>query len=295
VDERRVSQSNRDRHLPRPFTQPSPGQVGAAGTDMVTGTFHHSPGRIGELVLESESKPIGVTPGHLIWSEDRQAWVPVRCLRRGERLQTLKGMTRVVSYTMTDRVEPVYNFEVEGSHCYRVGESGVLVHNMSGAAGGGGMPPAAPSTVPVTGDCSNLSTFSNDHSAPMMLGVSPVGHGIPTYCGGRTQGVFVANNQEARLTSGQTNPGLWLNQTGFTAQSWYHVEGHAVSIMKQCHIMRGTLYVNQKPCRSAPAACQTTLFRALPQGWVLEVVYEQDDHTTAGTGRFVGGIGWQEP
>ncbi len=32
---------------------------------------------------------------------------------------------------MSDRVEPVYNLEVEGDHCYRVGESGVLVHNTS--------------------------------------------------------------------------------------------------------------------------------------------------------------------
>jgi hypothetical protein len=101
---------------------------------MVTGTFRHSHGQIGELVLKSESKPIGVTPGHMFWSEDRQARVPVGSLRRGETLQTMKGLTRVVSYTMTDRVEPVYNIEVEGSHCYRVGESGVLVHNMSAPA-----------------------------------------------------------------------------------------------------------------------------------------------------------------
>ena len=29
------------------------------------------------------------------------------------------------------RFESVYNIEVEGSHCYRGGESGVLVHNLS--------------------------------------------------------------------------------------------------------------------------------------------------------------------
>jgi hypothetical protein len=109
-----------------------PVEIGRAGFDMVTGKFCHSEGRIGELILESESEPIGVTPGHLFWSEDRKAWVPVHCLRRGERLHTLKGTTRVISYTMTDRVEPVYNLEVENSHCFRVGESGVLVHNMSG-------------------------------------------------------------------------------------------------------------------------------------------------------------------
>jgi hypothetical protein len=29
-------------------------------------------------------------------------------------------------------VEPVYNLEVEGDHCYRVGQQGLLVHNASG-------------------------------------------------------------------------------------------------------------------------------------------------------------------
>src|SRR5438270_265383 len=111
-----------------------------------------------------------------------------------------------------------------------------------------------------------------------MLGVSPVGHGIPVYTGGRTQGVLVVGSQEARLVSGQTNPGRWLQQAGFTAQSWYHVEGHAVSIMRQCCMSRATLYVNQKPCRTAPASCQTTIHRALPTGFVLEVVFENDDH-----------------
>lgn len=99
--------------------------------EMVTGTFRHSHGRIGELVVESESEPLGVTPGHLIWSVDRQDWVPAGKLRQGETLKTEKGITRVISYTQTDTVEPVYNIEVENDHCYRVGESGILVHNAS--------------------------------------------------------------------------------------------------------------------------------------------------------------------
>jgi hypothetical protein len=28
-------------------------------------------------------------------------------------------------------MEPVYNIEVEGDHCYRVGQQGLLVHNNS--------------------------------------------------------------------------------------------------------------------------------------------------------------------
>ena len=100
--------------------------------EMATGTFKYSHGHIGELVLASETKPIGVTPWHLFWSEDQQTWVQVSQLRMGETVQSLNGLTRVVSFTMTDLVEPVYNIEVIYDHCYRVGETGVLVHNQSG-------------------------------------------------------------------------------------------------------------------------------------------------------------------
>lgn len=99
--------------------------------EMVTGTFKYSHGRVGELVLESEPKPISVTPSHLFWSEDRQTWVQVSQLHPGETVRTMDGLTRVVSFTMTDRVEPVCNLEVAYDHVYRVGESGVLVHNQS--------------------------------------------------------------------------------------------------------------------------------------------------------------------
>jgi hypothetical protein len=149
--------------------------------------------------------------------------------------------------------------------------------------------------LPLTGNCRDLSSFSNDSSTPFMVGVSPVGHGLPADPPGRVQGVLVVGSQQARLISGQTNPGRWLQQMGFTAQSWYHVEGHAVSIMVQCSIAQATLYINKKPCRMPPASCQTTIHRALPSGSVLEVVFENDDHITTGTGRFIGGTGWQEP
>jgi hypothetical protein len=99
--------------------------------EIVTGTFKYSRVLVGELVLEAEPKPIGVTPSHLFWSEDRQTWVPVSQLRPGETVQTLNGITCILSFTLTDRVEPVNNLEVAHDHVYRVGESAVLVHNQS--------------------------------------------------------------------------------------------------------------------------------------------------------------------
>ena len=97
----------------------------------VTGTFRHSSGEVYDLKLESESKPIGVTATHPFWSVDRQDWVSAINLQIGETLDTVSGTTRVEGFTKRPGREPVYNVEVEGDHCYRVGESGVLVHNSS--------------------------------------------------------------------------------------------------------------------------------------------------------------------
>jgi hypothetical protein len=99
---------------------------------LVTGAFRHSRRWVFDLWVEGEDKAIGVTPTHPIWSEDRQAWVPAGELRIGERLQASDGTTpRVVSLTLRAAPEPVYNIEVDGDHCYRVGRQGLLAHNAS--------------------------------------------------------------------------------------------------------------------------------------------------------------------
>jgi hypothetical protein len=98
----------------------------------VTGTFRHRWGTVYELRIEGESKPIVVTRGHPFRSADRRAWVPVLGLRMGERLLARDGSTpRVESLALRAEPEPVYNIEVEGDHCYRVGQQGLLVHNAS--------------------------------------------------------------------------------------------------------------------------------------------------------------------
>ena len=102
-----------------------------AHSRFVTGTFRHSSGEVYDLKLASESKPIGVTATHPFWSVDRKDWVSAQDLRIGETLETMKGVTHVESFTKRPEPEPVYNLEVEGDHVYRVGESGVLVHNSS--------------------------------------------------------------------------------------------------------------------------------------------------------------------
>jgi hypothetical protein len=99
---------------------------------LVTGVFRHSRGTVYNLQVEGEKLPIGVTGTHPFWSVDREAWIQVKDLRIGERLQGLDGKTpRVVSLTLQAEPEPVFNIEVEGDHCYRVGEQGFLVYNTS--------------------------------------------------------------------------------------------------------------------------------------------------------------------
>jgi hypothetical protein len=110
--------------------EPSPGIAQVPGR-LVTGTFKHKSGIVYELRVEGEAEPIRVTGRHPFWSVDRHDWVPVKELMVGERLKALNASARVESLTLREEPEPVYNIEVDGDHCYRVGEQRLLVHNAS--------------------------------------------------------------------------------------------------------------------------------------------------------------------
>ena len=98
----------------------------------VTATFRHRAGVVLDLSVEGEGKAIGVTPTHLVWSPDRQAWVPVGEMRVGDCLAAKNGSTPcVLSLKQREQPEEVFNIEVDGDHVYRVGEQGLLVHNAS--------------------------------------------------------------------------------------------------------------------------------------------------------------------
>ena len=95
------------------------------------GEFKPWSGRVGDLKIASESEPIGVMPSHPFRSHDRNDWVEAGRLEPGERVKTLDGTSVVEWYVMREKPEDVYNIEVEGDHVYRVGQSGILVHNAS--------------------------------------------------------------------------------------------------------------------------------------------------------------------
>lgn len=52
---------------PCPAIEPGPGRV-------VVKTFRHVRGAVLNLFVAGEAGPIGVTPGHPVWSADRGAW-----------------------------------------------------------------------------------------------------------------------------------------------------------------------------------------------------------------------------
>jgi hypothetical protein len=108
-----------------PPLAPRPGP----GFQIVTGTFQHAASQTLDISVEGESKPIGTSPNHPIWSVDREAFVRADSLSVGEQLQTLNGIARVTSITARGPPEPVYNLEVQVKHTYFVADRGVLVHN----------------------------------------------------------------------------------------------------------------------------------------------------------------------
>jgi hypothetical protein len=120
------------------------------GYRLVTATFEHSSGVVVEVTIAGESKPLVVTPQHPVWCEGRQAYVPVGELEVGERLLAEDGTTpEVLGISLRELPERVYTLEVEGDHCFRVGEQGVLGHNQSTGqqSPGGSSTPNAPCSL----------------------------------------------------------------------------------------------------------------------------------------------------
>jgi len=110
----------------QPFVRPVD-----SGGQLTTGTFRHTSGEVYDLTLTGESESIGVTGTHPFWSVDRNEWVPAAELQPGETLRTLTSTTQVDSILKQATSEPVFNIEVNEDHVYRIGDSGVLVHNNS--------------------------------------------------------------------------------------------------------------------------------------------------------------------
>lgn len=69
-------------------------------------------------------------PERPFWVVSRHAWVPMGQVEIGDRLDGSSGDVEVVGREVAFAREPVFNFEVEHAHSYRLTELGVLVHNV---------------------------------------------------------------------------------------------------------------------------------------------------------------------
>lgn len=101
---------------------------------VVTGTFTHVRGGILELYLDSLDQTVGVTENHLVYSLDREEFIPAGQIRLGERLRQLEGATRLMEIRRLPGEQRVYNIEVHATHVYHVTALGILVHNISALA-----------------------------------------------------------------------------------------------------------------------------------------------------------------
>ena len=111
-----------------PNLKPRPGP----GYQLVTATFKHRGARVVDVHVAGLSAPIGSTPNHPFWSEDKQQFVRADTLQPGEHLRQADGsLTTVTAVIPRPGTHNVYNLEVHLDHVYHVASNGVLVHNGS--------------------------------------------------------------------------------------------------------------------------------------------------------------------
>ena len=91
--------------------------------------------RLTTLVIRDETgrrESLTGTPGHPIWSEDREDWIATEDLREAETLRGEAGPLEVLAVHTVEQVSEVHNLEVHGEHVFQVGGLGLLVHSACG-------------------------------------------------------------------------------------------------------------------------------------------------------------------
>ncbi len=184
----------------------------------------------GEIIEATAGHPFWVIEGQGLESRPRPEhvpetpagakvpgrWVDAGDLQVGDVLLLKSGRQAPVTRLAVRQVrQEVYNFQVEGLHCYAVGTGQVLVHNNCGEG--------------VT-----LPEF---------------------VAGGKTSGVLRTAAGDTPLLSGRAGPAASLPKPspGFNAITSTHVEGHASALMRQQGIQEAVLHINNPkiclPCQ----------------------------------------------
>ena len=96
---------------------------------VITGTFQHQAEGGMELTIEGEPEPIRCTGNHPFWSEDRQSFIRADSVGIGASVSTSNALRTVVGIQELYGTSTIHNIEVLGTHVYRVGKLGTLVHN----------------------------------------------------------------------------------------------------------------------------------------------------------------------
>ncbi len=121
-------------------------EIGVAGIGVVDAIeaapeIHHGAGRVVlmtvnhvnsdvyELSFEGVVEQLRATGAHPLYSLERGAWVPVRDLVVGERLQTAEGAVSVAALERVRGEHRVFNIEVEAEHEYLVTSERIRAHN----------------------------------------------------------------------------------------------------------------------------------------------------------------------
>jgi hypothetical protein len=106
-------------------------QNNPTGSNLVIGTIRHRNATLLDLEFEhlTDSKLLGVTATHPIFSEDRGRFIPAGELNFGEQIRTLVGTVTLTSKIARCGVYDVYNLEVHREHVFLVTQFGILTHN----------------------------------------------------------------------------------------------------------------------------------------------------------------------
>ena len=85
-----------------------------------------------------KTEQIGVTPEHPFYVHGCNTWVEAKKLALGAQITSFDDHNlRIVAVKKSKEKQSTYNFEVASTHCYYVGTSQALVHNVCGGIGSG--------------------------------------------------------------------------------------------------------------------------------------------------------------
>jgi hypothetical protein len=81
--------------------------------------------------LENGEEIVGTT-GHRVWCINENQFKPLISFEIGNTVNTLDGVVVVQNIFIGQQAHCVFNLEIEGQHVFRIGNTGLLVHNVNG-------------------------------------------------------------------------------------------------------------------------------------------------------------------